>query len=85
VSFVASGSPAAEAGLEPGDVIRRVEARDIENLGELRTALAQVEALPRFLVTAERGEETRLVLLRRGARANDTDEPNGDEGEASHP
>ena len=27
VSFVASGSPAAEAGLEPGDVIRRVEGQ----------------------------------------------------------
>ncbi len=69
VSFVASGSPAAEAGLEPGDVIRRVEGRDVENLAELRTALAGAEKLPRFLVTAERGEETRLVLLRRGARA----------------
>jgi len=85
VSFVASGSPAAEAGLEPGDVIRRVEGHDIENLGDLRKALARVEALPRFLVTAERGEETRLVLLRRGARTNDDAEANGDAGEVSHP
>ena len=85
VSFVASGSPAAEAGLEPGDVIHRVEGRDVENLGELRKALVGAEKLPRFLVTAERGEETRLVLLRRGARTNAGDEPNGDAGEASHP
>jgi len=85
VSFVASGSPAAEAGLEPGDVIRRVEGRDVENLGELRKELAEAEKLPRFLVTAERGEETRLVLLRRGARKNSADEPNGDAGEASQP
>ncbi|MBS1106555.1 MAG: degP, partial [Deltaproteobacteria bacterium] len=83
VSFVASGSPAAEAGLEPGDVIRRVEGRNVENLGELRQALARVDALPRFLVIAERGEETRLVLLRRGASTNDRGEPNGDTGEAS--
>ena len=83
VSFVASGSPAAEAGLEPGDVIRRVEDRDVENLEALRTALAEAEKLPRFLITAERGEETRLVLVRRGA-----DDANGepsDAAEASNP
>jgi serine protease Do len=68
VSFVASGSPAAEAGLLPGDVIRRVEAQDVENLGDLRKVLPNAEKLPRFLVTVERGEETRLVLLRRGSR-----------------
>jgi serine protease Do len=67
VSFVASGSPAAEAGLEPGDVIRRVEDHDVANLEALRAALAPAEKLPRFLITAERGEETRLVLLRPGA------------------
>jgi S1-C subfamily serine protease len=67
VSFVASGSPAAEAGLEPGDVIRRVEDHDVANLEALRAALATAEKLPRFLITAERGEETRLVLLRPGA------------------
>jgi serine protease Do len=70
VSFVASGSPAAEAGLEPGDVIRRVETRAIANLADLRAALAEVETLARFLVTAERGEETRFVLIRRGARGD---------------
>jgi serine protease Do len=70
VSFVASGSPAAEAGLEPGDVIRRVEAREIAGLADLRAALADVEKLARFLVTAERGEEMRYVLIRRGARSD---------------
>jgi serine protease Do len=68
VSFVASGSPAAEAGLESGDVIRKVEAHEIANLGELRSALGEVENLARFLLVAERGEETRLVLVRRSGR-----------------
>jgi serine protease Do len=80
VSFVASGSPAAEAGLEPGDVIRRVEGHDVENLGELRKVLAAAESLPRFLITAERGEETRLVLVRRG----NVGEPEEASGPTSH-
>ena len=83
VSFVASGSPAAEAGLEPGDVIRRVEGHENGTLGDLRGALAEAEKGSRFLVTAERGEETRLVLVRRGAHGKSDDEPNADAGEAS--
>ncbi len=83
VSFVASGSPAAEAGLEPGDVIRRVEAHEIANLADLRGVLPEVEALPRFLITAERGEETRLVLVRRGGGAKGNGEAKGDAGETS--
>ena len=83
VSFVASGSPAAEAGLEPGDVIRRVEGHEIATLGDLRRALANAEKLDRFLITAERGEETRLVLVRRGASAKSGEAPSGDAGETS--
>jgi serine protease Do len=70
VSFVASGSPAAEAGLQPGDVIRRVESHEITSLDDMRSALTESEKLARFLITAERGEETRLVLVRRGARSD---------------
>ena len=80
VSFVESGSPAAEAGLSTGDVIRRVEGRDVDDLGELRRALAAARGLPRFLVTAERGDETRFLLVRRGARP-----PAGAEREAEEP
>jgi serine protease Do len=68
VSFVASGSPAAEAGLEPGDVIQRVEGTDVADLASLRTALDAAERLPRFLVIAARGEDQRLVLVRKSAR-----------------
>jgi serine protease Do len=68
VSFVASGSPAAEAGLLVGDVIRRVEGRDVASLDDLRRALAGVDARPRFLVTAERGDETYFLLVRRDGR-----------------
>jgi serine protease Do len=85
VSFVASGSPAAEAGLLTGDVIRRVETREVASLDDFRSALTSVEALPRFLLTAERGDETHFLLVRRGAKA--TDEPSPEpvgENPASH-
>jgi serine protease Do len=68
VSFVASGSPAAEAGLFVGDVIRRIERRDVATLDDLRAALADAQALPRFLVTTERGDERRFLLVRREAK-----------------
>src|SRR5690606_10886269 len=53
VSFVASGSPAAEAGLDVGDVIRRIESRPVEDLASFRAAIEQAAPLPRFLVTVE--------------------------------
>ena len=68
VSFVESGSPAAEAGLQTGDVIRKLEGRDVDDLGELRSALAAARSLPRFLLIAERGDERRFLLVRRGAK-----------------
>jgi len=89
VSYVESGSPAAEAGLLTGDVIRRVEGHDIDDLGELRKALATSRSLPRFLVTAERGDEMRFLLVRRGARPasggqRDAEQPGGP-GETAGP
>jgi serine protease Do len=68
VSFVARGSPASEAGLFPGDVIERVEERDVESLDDFRNAMSSVENLTTFLVTTRRGEETKFLLLKRGAQ-----------------
>jgi serine protease Do len=83
VSFVASGSPAAEAGLVPGDVVERVEGQGVADLDDFRAALAAVEGLERFLVTTRRAEETKFLLVRRGARPAPPSE--GEEpGEAAH-
>src|SRR5437867_887126 len=38
-----SGSPAEQAGLQPGDVIRKFEGRDVKNFRALRTMVAQTE------------------------------------------
>ena len=88
VSFVASGSPAAEAGLDVGDVIRKVEQQPVRDLASFREAIAQAQSLSRFLITAERGEETLFLLLRPGATPRDPlggpDLPAAP-GEAAHP
>ena len=83
VFFVARGSPAAEAGLSVGDVVQRVEERDVENLDDFRAAMEAVETSRRFLVTTRRAEETKYLLLKRGARPTT---PAGDEEapKASH-
>ncbi len=89
VSFVASGSPAAEAGLDVGDVVRKIENVAVEDLASFREAIAQVHSASRFLITVERGEETLFLLLRPGAVPPDegTGEPElpGPPGAAAHP
>jgi serine protease Do len=41
VAEVMPGSPAAQAGLQPGDVIRKFNGRDVKNFTALRTLVAQ--------------------------------------------
>ena len=50
----------------------------------LATLNDDVNQLERFLVTAERGEELRLVLVRRSARPKTDGNPNPDASEAAH-
>jgi S1-C subfamily serine protease len=64
VFFVARGSPAREAGIMVGDVIIEVEHEPVATLDDLENALVKVASLPRFLVKARRGEETRYLLVK---------------------
>ena len=41
VGEILSGSPAEQAGLQPGDVIRKFDGRDVQNFRTLRTLVAQ--------------------------------------------
>jgi serine protease Do len=41
VAGVTPGSPAAQAGIQPGDVIQKFDGRDVKNFSALRTLVAQ--------------------------------------------
>jgi serine protease Do len=43
VTDVMPGSPAAQAGVQPGDVIRRFNGRDVKDFNALRTLVAQTQ------------------------------------------
>jgi len=85
VSFVARGSAASEAGLEIGDVIERIEGRQVENLDDFRLASGNALKLERFLIVARRGAETKYLLVKRGARRATPPEPEGDVDSAGNP
>jgi serine protease Do len=54
VGDVFSGSPAAEAGLEKGDVIRKFNGHEVKNFRELRSLVAQTELNKKVDLEVER-------------------------------
>jgi serine protease Do len=84
VRFVAHGSPASEAGLRVGDVIERIENREVADLDDFRGAMEEAAEQQRFLITARRGRETKFLLVKRGVSEVAPSEPEADAGQAAH-
>jgi serine protease Do len=64
VSAVAPGSPAAEKGIRPGDVITRVNQQEVNSVGDVVTALNGArERDDTALLLVRRGESQRFVAL----------------------
>jgi serine protease Do len=78
VSFVTGGTPAAEAGLNPGDVVVRIGDREVSSLAEFRSATAGAAGAQRVLIHARRGSDLRFLLLKRGAKSAPPSEPASD-------
>jgi S1-C subfamily serine protease len=52
---VARGSPAAEAGLQPGDLVREVNSAEISSVAEFRKAAARARRSGRLVLLVQRG------------------------------
>jgi serine protease Do len=83
VSFVTGGTPAAEAGLNPGDVVVRIGESEVSSLDEFRRASTAAAGAERVLIHARRGSDLRFLLLKRGARSAPASEPPSEPGDAS--
>jgi serine protease Do len=63
VSFVEVGGVASTALLEEGDVIKKIEDYQIEDLDEFKEKLDLVKDKEQIMLTVKRGKENRFVLL----------------------
>ena len=61
VERVDPGSPAAERGLRPGDVITKVNRMRVHNLGEAKRV---VEGARSIILEVQRGSRNQLILMR---------------------
>lgn len=64
ISNVQAGSPAAEAKLRPGDLIKEVNRQKIQNLKDYNQALQKVKKGESLLLLIKRGDRTFYVALK---------------------
>jgi serine protease Do len=63
ISDIVSGSPASEAGLRPGDLIKEMNRKEIEDLDDYRQALNQAKKGDNLLLSIKRGSGEFYVVL----------------------
>lgn len=64
VTRVEPGSPAEEAGLRPGDLIKAVRNRPVQDVASFRRLLAQFKDQPRIALLVKNRSGSRFVALR---------------------
>ena len=74
VSYVEGGTPAAEADIEPGDVVQELGGKPVHNLADFKKALALTKSTKRFLVKSQRGKDLKFLIVKLG-RQKDTPVP----------
>jgi Do/DeqQ family serine protease len=66
VNSVNSGGPAAQAGIKPGDVILRVNGKDVPSPNELRNEIAAMSPGTEVALTVSRDGSQRQIRVRLG-------------------
>lgn len=64
VTEVIEGTPAADAGLRPGDVVTRLDGRPVRTLDELRSGLRRTGSSEALLTVVRRGRQLQVRLPR---------------------
>jgi S1-C subfamily serine protease len=64
VSYVEDGTPAAEANVQPGDVLQELAGKSVTSLADFKAALAQAKPAKRFLIKARRGRDLKYLLVK---------------------
>jgi serine protease Do len=64
ISGVAPGSPAEEAGLQPGDVVKELNRQEIQNLNDYNQAIEKAKQDKSLLLVIKRGGTTHFVVLK---------------------
>jgi serine protease Do len=68
ISNIAEGSPAAEAGLRPGDLITEVNRAAVKNLSEYQQALQKVKKGDHLLLLIKRNAGSFYTVLTPSAK-----------------
>jgi serine protease Do len=63
IAHIESGSPASDAGLRPGDLIKEIDRKEIQNLDDYRQALSHVKKGENLLLLIKRGRGALYVVL----------------------
>ena len=82
VSAVAKDSPAAKAGLEPGDVIVKFEGKDISRSSELPPQVAQVKPGQKVTLEVWRDGKAKTLTATMGERSDRNEVADARSGEA---
>lgn len=80
VADVAEDSPAKEAGLEPGDIVVRIDGNEITSAAELRSAVAVRAPGSKVDIEVERGGKRKAIAVTLGDLARDGSETGAAEG-----
>ncbi len=69
ITGVLQNGPAAKGGLRPGDVVLKVGAREVQNVGELFAAVAALPPDSDTVLVTQRGDKQVSVALKVGERS----------------
>ncbi|TFG92526.1 MAG: PDZ domain-containing protein, partial [Syntrophobacterales bacterium] len=65
ITQVASGSPAEEAGMQAGDIVRQVNRSRISSLEEYRSVMSRAVSGDSVLVLIQRGTSKFFAVIRK--------------------